>query len=124
MPRPWIETVQPWPDLNSKRLYPCLVSHVEKHRRPDRIVACITHIEEPNKGQIHRIELPLPIRPSGLTNQFVAACGFDASIANNVAPNDTEGKELLVRFTRTDAGFQPFSFELLPREQHDGQPSV
>ncbi|MHC5109577.1 MAG: hypothetical protein ACYTHJ_06830 [Planctomycetota bacterium] len=80
MPRPWIETVQPWPSLDGKQLYRCIVASVEKSRSPAAIIATIEHADTANRGRTHRIALPLPIRPGGLTSDFFNACGLGTSL--------------------------------------------
>ena len=112
MPRPWIETVQPLPKLDCKRPYRCLVTRIERRRSPVAIIASIRHVEEPNRGQAQRVELPLPIRPGGLTSEFLSACGFDTALNTNVAPKKAEGRQILVRFSNAaDSEGNPCAFE-------------
>lgn len=109
MPRPWFETITDFPDLTDKP-YACCVVDVVKHHSPLGIRVILEHTGSSQLGRRHEAILPLPCRPSGPTSEFFRACRLDVEVGSSVKPTQCVGKVVLVRFKRTESGYQPITF--------------
>jgi hypothetical protein len=118
VPRKWLETVRPWPALDSCASYPLRVTRVEKCADPPALRVELEFTLAEQAGRRHSVLLPLPIRPAGLTCDFLRACGLDAAPGKTVAPRDALGKAVLARFAPSqDAGpWQVVGFSAAPEE--------
>ena len=121
MPRPWQETIQPWPELSSDQDYHCAVTDVSKSRDPHGIRVVLRHLDEPNAGRTHDILLSLPLRPSGIASEFFAACGHATTVGAALSPPKTIGSIVAVRFAMTSGGnCTPIRFARVKnKEQND-----
>ena len=120
MPRPWQETIQPWPELSNDQDYRCVVNDVSKSRDPHGIRVVLRHLDEPHAGRIHEVVLALPIRPSGLTSEFFAACGLRAAVGATLSPPKAIGNIVAVRVAQTPEGhWSPIAFESVKNKEQN-----
>jgi hypothetical protein len=112
MPRPWQETIQPWPELSSDQDCRCAVIDVAKSRGPHGIRVVLRHLDGPHAGRTHEVLFSLPIRPSGLTSEFFAACGLSVAVGGTIGPSNAVGAIISVRFAHADGDdWQSLGFE-------------
>ena len=121
MPRPWQETIHPWPELSNDQTCRCVVTDVSKSRDPHGIRVGLRYLDEPHRGRTHDILLSLPIRPSGLASEFFAACGLTAAVGAALSPPKAIGSIVTVRVAQTPEGhWSPIWFESVKnKEQND-----
>lgn len=112
MPRQWTETIADWPKLNGHETYPCLIISIERLTDPSRMRATLQHADNKQQGRTHVVDLPLPIRPDGLTASLIKAAGHEVAVGTKVKPMELTGKSVGVRFRRTDtSNCVPYMFD-------------
>jgi hypothetical protein len=98
MPRKWIETIHPYPPPTARQGYLLRVTGIDKCDEPPAIRVRLEFLHADQAGRTHIALLPLPIRPAGLTFEFIHACGL-AARGNTVAPKDALSKTIRAQFT-------------------------
>ena len=123
--RKWTITIHDFPTLQDK-YYTCKTISL-KNKGKD---AFGVTFELLNKNQIGRhisVDLPLPVRPQGITISFFQACGFDLEVGQKFALEETIGKKLQCLFAATDnINYEIISFKPIINKEnnHANQPDT
>jgi hypothetical protein len=104
MPRKWLETVHPWTPLQTGTWYALRVAGIEKCADPPSLRVQLEFLHADQAGRTHTAVLRLPIRPAGLTTDFVRACALEAAPGKAVAPQDTIGRTIQAQFEQNVTG--------------------
>ena len=66
-------------------------------------------------------QLPLPIRPQGLSISLFKACGYDLKVEDQFCPKDAIGKEIMCKFKQTINGVEAVTFKSIQTKEpnHD-----
>lgn len=106
--------IENWPEPEPGKAYPVRVAALRRPRKQPFVLAALELLDPDQHGRRLEAQLPYPCRPSGLTAQFVAACGHEVKIGASVRVKDCLGKTVLVRFARTESGdLEVSSFEAI-----------
>ncbi|MEK6677165.1 MAG: hypothetical protein AABZ47_16115 [Planctomycetota bacterium] len=87
--------------LKSDAWYSVRVTGIEVLKREGKLIVGLQHIEGGHEGRCHRVELRLPVRPYGLTAEFLRACGFPVAVRTEIRPEDARERIISVRFEGT-----------------------
>ncbi|MBI9018563.1 MAG: hypothetical protein JEZ07_15025 [Phycisphaerae bacterium] len=123
--RKWTITIHDFPALQNK-YYTCKVISLKNKGK----VAFGVTFELLSRNQTGRhisIDLPLPVRPQGITIRFFQACGFNLEVGQKFALEDTIGKKLQCFFADTDkVDSETISFKPIINKEnnHANQPDT
>lgn len=97
MPRRWLITVKDCPQLTFLHWY---VVRVRRVAPAGSAAMCVTleHLAEDQAGRTHSVSLPLPVRPEGLTAEFLRTAGVEVAVGTKIDPTAAVGQMLSVRF--------------------------
>ena len=98
MPRKETLTVADFPPIRPGRRYPVLVFHIERKGHPFGLAVRLRHLDPDQDGREEVVELTLPVRPSGRTASFFAACGEQIAAGRKIAIAEAIGKVIYVTF--------------------------
>lgn len=101
-PKPWTVTVAAFMQLYEDMLYRLRVGGVCRNGAGMEVT--LVHLDADQAGRTHKVVLPLPVRPAGLTAEFFAACGFDASVGITITPGEAVNSIVGVRFKNVSGG--------------------
>jgi len=73
-----IITTESWPALREGRLYEARVKSAVPDKATGFLQVAIENLAPDQLGRIHKLKLPLPVRPGNRACAFLAACGIDA----------------------------------------------
>ena len=118
MPRKETVTVEDFPPIRPGRRYEVFVYHIEKKRRPSGLLIRLRHLDPDQDGREEVVELTLPVRPSGHTASFFAACGEQIAVGRKIAIAKAIGKVIYVTFGSTRGVMTIETFE--SKEIDDG----
>lgn len=107
--RKWTETVKPWPALAARHFYEAQVVNIRKTNK--QIEVTVRLLQEPMLGRIVSFLLPLPIRPAGITADFLGACDIPVTSGAQIRPRETMGKKLLIQFNESTGAIMARSFK-------------
>lgn len=114
MPREITIPIVNYPDRTPGRAYRLRVCALTRPRKQTHLLALLEHLDAEQAGRPLEIQLSLPCYPTGLTAQFIAACGHAIMIGTSVRVKDCLGKTVLARFHRTESGdLEVSSFEAI-----------
>jgi hypothetical protein len=119
MPRPWIEEVCDWQEIDTGRVYRMCVSSIEKDKGGSAITGEVEHLEREQIGRKHSFSLTLPCRPEGPTASFLRACGQEVRVGIQIRPQEVcIGKVIGVRLRQeADGTYQPCAFEAIEKKE-------
>lgn len=109
--------VADFPELKEEVMYRVVAFHIEKKR--SSLVVQLRNLDPQQEDREHRVELPLPPRPTGRTAQFLKACGQEVKVGAEVVLDDLVGKTLHVTFARECEDMKVASFSAIRKEHSD-----
>lgn len=104
MPRDITIPIVDYPDRTPGRAYRLRVCALNRPRKQSHLLALFEDLEPEQEGRQLEAQLPIPCRPTGLTAEFIAACGHPVQPGTAVRVKDCIDKVVIARFRRSESG--------------------
>ena len=120
MSRKVVVKVEDYAPLQPGQAYRLIVFHIERKARGQCIEAALRNVEPEHDGRVHRVVLPLPVRPAGRSAEFFRAVGQEVAVDKSIALRDAVGKAVLGFFGPSANGdLEIMSFRPVSKEAQD-----
>ena len=107
------------PPLSTRMYYLVKITHIEIKRKPDGIAVTVQHLSAKQEGRCHKFILSLPLRLSSRAALFLAACGIDIAIGQEIEPKSVVGTIIEMRLSLGKAGeYQPAEFRRIESNEN------
>ena len=117
--------VEEYPPVRAGQICPGIVCDIEKKAKPKQLLVKLRNLHPRQDGRVHEVSLPLPVRPGGITADFMRAAGQNVGIGRTIPLRDTVGKAVRIKFGPSSDGrvevvsFQPPAKENRNAAEHE-----